>query len=956
MEKVAMLRALPAALEGSARERRGGCGHGDPELQCSEGAVMGWIMSSMTSPIDEVRRETLVQLPAIVDALCDAHRSADADGQRMRGSDRSPSEHAFDSYVGFELVLSIIERLMQMLVENFHAEEVEVTDAAEECMVELVKSFIGRQREVLCNSRSDGGGVASETHTVEDLDADDGRGIVSARTQQYALLEELLRVVKEKEAAACGLADPSRDEMQALMLRTVFQVLPEFAIDVVVCSLSCTSASKENGEELERMVGQNTMVQLMHDNASKEESSFAVRREIAEGVLAVIHSSVGQQEHGFSGAQMAARLEGESSVGATTLPGGQCSGAGYHRQIVDECVSIFEMLCSDDTWVVRASAMAVVPKLVAVASKPCVDARHVMTIARRVVEILDGDNSRQVEMEAARATGPTLAAVCDAWCDLHGDANIGATANGHSADGLHAGGVPRDDSKLLISLMYHFLEGCAADSPLTGVSTPRGTGELAVDAACAASAVRVIRGVASLPIEYNGSIFDDDDNDPIASAATVPARSGLEDEISPLPPQDDDDDDGSFRRLASEVITGRCTYRRWVAMCIHHLSNSCSAEVRSILAKSSHLILEAIASFPDAAAPEGEGRQSASAASDSAVQSPGSNMRGKSLSQKIVDFYVFCFHDDPCVRDAALACLGEFIAYVSVTPSFRDGGESAIDADADVRLARQRVQIMVLGEIMQLIFERKFVDEDGKLIDDPFRLMRSKDEMSARDTIGVTPDSKADRGRGSESGGSCSLCTDWRLRACFAVQGATLVAATFDEDRGDNGLACVLLQCCISLLKDPVAAVREVATKELCVAWRWMYGKLRSDGVTAQSDALVAMMEEVSISLRDLANHTSYRFRQMYIDVVMSLLVNDAESGAELEERGREAIDFDREDFCEYTFERLCVGPSLAELSVDRIANVRMCLEGWKEKLSRGDGGVHTKLIDAATAVAVTAT
>ena len=94
----------------------------------------------------------------------------------------------------------------------------------------------------------------------------------------------------------------------------------------------------------------------------------------------------------------------------------------------------------------------------------------------------------------------------------------------------------------------------------------------------------------------------------------------------------------------------------------------------------------------------------------------------------------------------------------------------------------------------------------------------------------------------------------------------------------------------------------------------------------------------------------------MYIDVVMSLLVDDAESGAELEGRGREAIDFDREEFCEYTFERLCVGPSLAELSVDRIANVRMCLEGWKEKLSRGDGGVHTKLIDAATAVAVTAT
>ena len=30
--------------------------------------------------------------------------------------------------------------------------------------------------------------------------------------------------------------------------------------------------------------------------------------------------------------------------------------------------------------------------------------------------------------------------------------------------------------------------------------------------------------------------------------------------------------------------------------------------------------------------------------------------------------------------------------------------------------------------------------------------------------------------------------------------------------------------------------------------------------------------------------------------------------------------------------------------------------EGWKEKLSRGDGGVHTKLIDAATAVAVSAT
>ena len=155
-------------------------------------------------------------------------------------------------------------------------------------------------------------------------------------------MEEILRVVKEKEGAACGLADPSRDEMQALMLRTVFQVLPEFAIDVVVCSLSWTSASEENGEELERVAGQNTMVQLMHDNASKEASSFAVRREIAEGVLAVIRSSVGQQENGFSGAQMAARVEGgRSYVGATTLPGGQCSGAGYHRQIVDECVSIF---------------------------------------------------------------------------------------------------------------------------------------------------------------------------------------------------------------------------------------------------------------------------------------------------------------------------------------------------------------------------------------------------------------------------------------------------------------------------------------------------------------------------------------------------------------------------------------------------------------------------------------
>ena len=874
------------------------------------------LMKALKSTSQDVREDAFRQAPAVVDALCRRNRAITAANKRAgreaattttttttttTGGGNGDEAEAF---AGFEVVMSILGELMTIFEsEQFFDDDAESIETAEACVVDVVRAFIERQREVYsaptsaprCSAESVV--VASGSDNCQKEDGSAVSAVVTRRTHQFAILDEILRLIKGpacREGEEAGTrADDVTDELRALLLRIVFRVLPDFDLDIVVCAFSM-SATSEAGDAKEAAP---SLLQLVHSIAAT--ASFEVKKELPAGLVGIARCCNAAQR---------------------TL-----STAPYVEEVLAESMAFFDTLSRDDTWIVRCAAVHAVPSLVdAILGVPSADA-YVRLIADRVLHLEASDSSRQVANEATKVVGHVLAGFCSFYRRLD---------NGDDA-------LSRREA--LVSLLKAFRTGCVDE---TGIGRHMVTSASAnVAESCAASFADVVEAL----VKVRFGIDDDDDNDNRDDQNTDDGGTD-----SAVRPHDDDTKNAHEKEIQFET---------YVSTCLQSLSMNANATVRRLLVASAPRILQNVRSMPERTAADANSAHSAPGCAHgneaqnaldagneasgfvAAEDMPDGHSSGSSSSSRaqlvseIVRFFVISFHDELPVRDAAVACLGAFIE--SVGSRFGDSLSTV-----RTRRVQKRQQLLVISEILSFIFERRFVDDDGDLIDD--RTVSSGDSTSTESSSGAT----------DTHSNACSLCTDWRVRESFAAQVAQLIATTHEPADDAHApcvsvtIATVLLRCCcISLISDPVAAVRSTAAEQMCAVWRWMFTISSSQALTTASGevgtidvALESMIADVVTSLRGLAEHASFHFRQTYVDIVMSIIADvgdDPEDGVH--------------EFLGFTCTHLQIASSIARLSADKIVNVRFCLAEWLQKVvnrfSRSRSGLSAAQRETGTCV-----